>query len=58
MVLKLRLESKMFKEGGDLFTHIGVIENGSFSLGDAVEMKVDAEYRSCCGQSFSNTSFA
>ena len=34
------------KRVGDLFTHIGIIENGSFSIGDAVEMKVDAEYRS------------
>jgi len=40
---------------GDLFTHIGVIENGSFSLGDAVEMKVDAEYRSCLRANHSAT---
>ncbi|MEC7660313.1 MAG: alanine--tRNA ligase [Pseudomonadota bacterium] len=40
---------------GDLFTHIGVIEKGSFSLGDAVEMKVDAEYRSCLRANHSAT---
>ena len=43
------------KRVGDLFTHIGVIETGSFSLGDAVEMKVDAEYRSCLRANHSAT---
>ena len=43
------------KRMGDLFTHIGVIETGSFSLGDAVEMKVDAEYRSCLRANHSAT---
>lgn len=43
------------KRVGDLFTHIGVIETGSFSVGDAVEMKVDAEYRSCLRANHSAT---
>ena len=43
------------KRMGDLFTHIGVIETGSFSVGDAVEMKVDAEYRSCLRANHSAT---
>ena len=43
------------KRVGDLFTHIGIIETGAFSLGDAVEMKVDAEYRSCLRANHSAT---
>ena len=43
------------KRVGDLFTHIGVIENGAFSIGDAVEMKVDIEHRSCLRANHSAT---
>ena len=43
------------KRVGDLFTHIGVIENGTFSIQDAVEMKVDAEHRSCLRANHSAT---
>ena len=43
------------KRVGDLFTHIGVIENGAFSIGDAVEMNVDTEHRSCLRANHSAT---
>ena len=43
------------KRVGDLFTHIGVIENGAFSIGDAVEMNVDSEHRFCLRANHSAT---
>ena len=43
------------KRAGNLFIHIGVIENGIISVGDTVEMKVDAKYRSCLRANHSAT---
>ena len=43
------------KKAGDLFIHIGFIENGIISLGDTVEMKVDTKYRSCLRANHSAT---
>ena len=43
------------KKVGDLFIHIGVIENGTISVGDTVEMKVDTKYRSCLRANHSAT---
>ena len=43
------------KKAGDLFIHIGFIENGIISVGDTVEMKVDTKYRSCLRANHSAT---
>ncbi|MED5225694.1 MAG: alanine--tRNA ligase [Pseudomonadota bacterium] len=43
------------KKAGDLFIHIGFIENGIISVGDTVGMKVDTKYRSCLRANHSAT---